>query len=139
MKKAVSTAKEPKRRARAETIDDYLAAVPEDARIALAKLRKMIKAAAPKATEAISYQIPTFKHQGMLVAFAAFEGHCGFYLMSPKVLRAHAAELKQYSLNKASIRFSARKPLPAALVTRLVKARVAENEARQRKRDRSDV
>lgn len=139
MKKAVSAAKEHRRRARAETIDDYLAAVPEEVRTALAKLRKTIKAAAPNATEAISYQIPTFKHQGMLVAFAAFEGHCGFYLMSPKVLRAHAAELKQYSLNKASIRFSVQKPLPAALVTKLVKARVAENEARQRKRDKSDL
>ena len=59
------------------------------------------------------------------------EGHCGFYIMSEKVLRAHAAELKEYELNKASIRFPASKPLPAALVTKLVKARIAENEARQ--------
>jgi len=129
--------KNGKRSARAETVDGYLAAVPEDARVALAKLRMTIKAAAPKATEVISYQIPTFKHQGMLVAFAAFEGHCGFYIMSPNVLRAHAAELKDYELNKASIRFPANKPLPAALVTKLVKACVAENEARHGKRDKS--
>ena len=119
-----------KRSPRAETVDGYLATLPEDARATLAKLRKTIKAAAPKATEVISYQIPTFKHEGMLVAFAAFEGHCGFYIMSPNVLLAHAAELKDYELNKASIRFPANKPLPATLVTKLVKARVAENEAR---------
>ena len=125
------TSKSAKRTPRAETVDGYLATLPEDARAALEKLRKTIKAAAPNATEVISYQIPTFKHQGMLVAFAAFEGHCGFYIISEKVLQNHAAELKEYELNKASIRFPASKPLPAALVTKLVKARVAENEARQ--------
>src|SRR5262245_35193850 len=125
------TIKDPKRIPRAETVDGYLATLPKDARAALEKLRKTIKAAAPKATEGISYQIPTFKHQGMLVAFAAFEGHCGFYVISEKVLRAHAAELKDYQLNKASIRFPANKPIPATLVTKLVKARVAENEARR--------
>jgi len=130
-----ATTKGPKRIARAETVDGYLATLPKDARAALEKLRKTIKAAAPKATEGISYQIPTFKHQGMLVAFAAFEGHCGFYVISEKVLRAHAAELRDYQLNKASIRFPANKPIPAALVTKLVKARVAENEARQGKGD----
>ena len=130
-----ATTKGPKRIPRAETVDGYLATLPKDARAALEKLRKTIKAAAPKATEGISYQIPTFKHQGVLVAFAAFEGHCGFYIISEGVLRAHAAELKDFELNKASIRFSANKPIPAALVTKLVKARVAENEARQEKRD----
>jgi uncharacterized protein YdhG (YjbR/CyaY superfamily) len=123
-----------KRTPRAETVDGYLATLPEDARAALAKLRKTIKAAAPKATEVISYQIPTFRHEGMLVAFAAFEGHCGFYIMSPKVLNAYASELKDYELNKASIRFPANKTLPAALVTKLVKARIAENEAKHKKR-----
>jgi uncharacterized protein YdhG (YjbR/CyaY superfamily) len=126
-----------KRSPRAETVDGYLATLPEDARTALRQLRKTIKAAAPKATEVISYQIPTFKHQGMLVAFAAFEGHCGFYVMSPHVLQNHAADLKEYELNKASIRFPPSKPLPAALVTKLVKARIAENEARHLKKAKS--
>jgi uncharacterized protein YdhG (YjbR/CyaY superfamily) len=71
------------------------------------------------------------------VAFAAFEGHCGFYVMSPNVLQNHAAELKEYELNKASIRFPTNKPLPAALVTKLVKARIAENEARHTKKNQS--
>jgi len=118
-----------KKAARAKTVDDYLAAVPEDARRALSKLRKTIKAAAPKAEECISYQIPAYKHHGMLVGFAALKGHCTFHLMSPAALLAHAGELKGYDLNKASIRFQPDKPPPAALVRKLVKARIAENEA----------
>jgi uncharacterized protein YdhG (YjbR/CyaY superfamily) len=119
-----------KRSARAETVDDYLAAVPQDARAALEALRGTIRGAAPEATETISYQIPTFKDHGPLVAFAAFENHCGFYVMSPEVMRAHAADLKGYETGKGSIRFAADKPLPAALVRKLVKARLAENKSR---------
>jgi uncharacterized protein YdhG (YjbR/CyaY superfamily) len=129
MKKVTSNAKPAKRVAREETVDDYLAAVPENVRAALAKLRKTIKAAAPKATEVISYQIPAYKHHGLLVGFASSSGLCTFHIMSVKVTSAHAAELKGYKLGKASIRFAPDKPLPAALVTRLVKARIAENEA----------
>ena len=132
-----TVSKSGKRAARAETVDGYLATLPEDARVALTKLRKTIKAAAPRASEVISYQIPTFKHQGMLVAFAAFEGHCGFYIMSPNVMQDYAGELKEYELNKASIRFPANKPLPIALVTKLVKARIEENEARHKKKNPS--
>ena len=110
-------------------VDDYLAAVPEDVRAALAKLRKTIKAAAPKATEVISYQIPAYKHHGLLVGFASSSGLCTFHIMSVEVTRAHATELKGYKLGKASIRFAPDKPLPTALVTKLVKARIAENEA----------
>ena len=115
------------RKALATTVAGYLAAVPKDARAALAKLRKAIRATAPKATEGISYQIPMYKHHGPLVSFAAFGDHCGFYVMSPKVMRAYAAELKGYKTGKGSIRFPAEKPLPAALVKKLVKARIAEN------------
>ena len=129
MKKVTSSAKPAKRMARAETVDDYLAAVPEDVRAALAKLRKTIKAAAPKANEVISYQIPAYKHHGLLVGFAASKDHCTFHIMSVKVTSAHAAELKGYKLGKASIRFAPDKPLPAALVTKLTKARIAENES----------
>jgi uncharacterized protein YdhG (YjbR/CyaY superfamily) len=135
MRKATTAAK-PAKIAGAETIDDYLAAVPEDARAALAKLRKTIKAAAPKATEVISYQIPAYKHHGLLVGFAASKDHCTFHIMSTEVTRAHAAELKGYKIGKASIRFAPNKPLPAALVTKLVKARIAENESGRSYRDR---
>jgi uncharacterized protein YdhG (YjbR/CyaY superfamily) len=111
-------------------VDDFLARVPEDARAALEKLRRTIRAAAPKATEGIGYAIPTFYHRGPLVAFAASKNHCGFYVMSPAVMKAHQDELKPYDTAKATIRFRADEPLPAALVRRLVKARIAENEAR---------
>jgi uncharacterized protein YdhG (YjbR/CyaY superfamily) len=113
----------------AATVDEYLAATPDDVRTALAKLRRTIKAAAPKAVEVISYQIPAYKHHGLLVGFATSSGLCTFHIMSVEVTRAHAAELKGYKLGKASIRFAPNEPLPPSLVTKLVKARIAENEA----------
>lgn len=115
----------------ARDVDAYLASVPAEARAALLKLRKTIKAAAPQATEVISYQIPAYKHYGLLVGFAALKDHCTFHVMSVNVTRAHAAELKNYKTGKASIRFPADKPLPTALVKRLIKARIAENESRR--------
>ena len=129
MKKVTPGAKPAKKISEAESIDAYLAAVPEDARAALAKLRKVIKAAAPKATELISYRIPAYRHQGLLVGFASSKGLCTFHIMSTEVTRAHAADLKGYKIGKASIRFAPDRPLPAALVTKLVKARIAENES----------
>jgi uncharacterized protein YdhG (YjbR/CyaY superfamily) len=113
-------------------VDSYLAVVPAEARAALEKLRKRIKAVAPEATEVISYQIPTFKLHGRpLVAFAAFPNHCGFYVMSPSVMEAHKDELGSYDTAKGTIRFRADKPLPDALVRKLIKARIAENEGRK--------
>lgn len=113
----------------AKNVDEYLARVPEEARAALEKLRKTIRAAAPKAVEVISYQIPAYNYLGLLVGFAAAENHCTFHLMSTDVIQAPAAELKDYKHGKGSIRFPASKPLPAALVKKFVKARIAENEA----------
>lgn len=128
MKRATAQAGAPKT-APARDIDEYLAAIPGGARAALEKLRKTIRAAAPRASEVISYQIPAYKLNGkLLVSFAAHKNHCGFYVMSPDVMWVHAAELKKYDMAKGSIRFPADQPLPAALVTRLVKARIAENE-----------
>ena len=121
------------RSAPARDVDDYLARVPEEARATLEKLRKTIKAAAPMASEVISYQMPMYKHHGMLVGFAAFKDHCSLYPGSA-VMNAHKEELKRYGTSKGTIRFPANKPLPAALVKKLVKARIAENEARARRR-----
>lgn len=112
----------------AKDVDEFLAAVPPDKRAALERLRKTIKAAAPKATELINYGVPMFRLDGKnLVSYAAATAHCSFYVQSPAVMRAHAAELKGYKQGKGSIQFSADKPLPAGLVTKLVKARIAEN------------
>src|SRR5688500_16769653 len=103
MKKGTAAAMTQKKSVGAETIDDYLASVPDDQRAALEKLRKTIRSAAPKASEVISYQIPAYKHHGLLVGFAASKDHCTFHIMSTEVTRAHAAELKDYKLGKASI------------------------------------
>jgi uncharacterized protein YdhG (YjbR/CyaY superfamily) len=117
--------------ARPQTVDAYLAAVPEEARAALTKLHKTIKAAAPDATEGIMWGMPGFRLNGYLVGYAAFKDHCSFFPASATLVRRFATDLKSYSTSKGTIRFPASKPLPAALVTRLVKARIAENEARQ--------
>ncbi len=116
------------------SVEDYLAGLPEGSRTALEELRKTIKAAAPEATEAISYQMPAFKAHGRsLVAYAAFKDHCSLFPMSAKVIEAHRDELKPHVTGKGTIRFSADKPLPAALVKKLVKARLEENAARRRR------
>jgi uncharacterized protein YdhG (YjbR/CyaY superfamily) len=117
----------------APTVAAYLAAQPPKMRAALQRLRKTIKAAAPGATEGISYQIPTFKLNGLLVSYAAWKDHCAIYALSAKFVRTHAAQLKRFEVSKGTIRFSPDEPLPAALVTKLVKARIADNAARQRK------
>ncbi|MBI3467153.1 MAG: DUF1801 domain-containing protein [Planctomycetes bacterium] len=111
-----------------KTIDEYLAAVSDDQRAALEKLRKTIKAAAPKAEECISYGLAAFRLHGKpLVGFGATAKHCAFYPMSSTTVEAHQAELKDYDTSKGTIRFQADKPLPAALVRKLVKARIREN------------
>jgi len=113
---------------KAKTIDEYLAALPEDQRAALEKLRKAVKAAAPRAEECISYQLPAFRLDGrMLVAFGATANHCAFYPMSSTTVASHQDELKDYDISKGTIRFQPDHPLPAALVRKLVKARIAEN------------
>src|SRR5438128_12540163 len=112
---------------RPKTIDEYLATLSDDKRAALERLRKTIRAAAPKAEECISYQLPAFRLNGMLVAFGATANHCAFYPMSPSTVAAHKDELKDYDTSKGTIRFQPDKPLPAAPVRKLVKARIAEN------------
>ena len=116
------------------TIDEYLASVPEPARSTLEKVRATIRAAAPpEATESISYRIPMFKYKGVLVGFAAFANHCGLYVTSPSVMQKFAPELGKYETSKGTIRFPVDKPLPATLIRKLVKARIAENESRKRR------
>jgi len=115
-----------------KNIDEYLAALSDDKRAALEKLRKTIRGAAPKAEECISYSLPAFRQNGMLVAFGATANHCAFYLMSSTTVEAHKDELKDYDTSKGTIRFQADKPMPDALVRKLVKARIAENEGRLR-------
>ena len=112
-----------------KTIDDYIASAPEDRRPALKQLRKTIKAAAPKATEIVSYGMAGYKQSGKRVAYFAFwKSHTALYGTSRKFIVAHAAELKPFVQTKGTLQFPADKPLPYALVTKIVKARVAEIE-----------
>jgi uncharacterized protein YdhG (YjbR/CyaY superfamily) len=116
------------------SVEEYLAALPEGLRVALEQLRKTIKAAAPDATETISYQMPAFRDHGrILVYYAAFKDHCSLFPASMKVIADHEAELAGYDASKGTIRFHPAKPLPAALVTKIVKARIEENAARSRR------
>jgi len=116
------------------TIDEYLAGVSAEQRAALQKLRKTIRAIVPKAEECISYQLPAFRLDGKpLVAFGAGANHCAFYPMSSTTVAAFKEDLKGYDTSKGAVRFAADKPLPAALVRKLVKARIAENEVRRKK------
>ena len=115
------------------TIDEYLAPLGDDQRAALEKLRRAIQAAAPKAAECISYQVPTFRLNGRGIAsFGAAAKHCSFY-PGAFPIAAHKNALKNYDTSKGTIRFQPDKPLPAALVRKLVKARIAENEGRRGK------
>ena len=110
-----------------KTVDEYLASLDEEKRGALEALRETVKGAAPKAVEGFAYGVPGFKYKGkVLVTFAAFKGHCGFYPMSPDVIEAFSDELKGYSTAEGTIRFQPAAPLPAALVRKIVKARITE-------------
>ena len=106
----------------------YLAALSADKRAALEKLRQQIKAATPKAEEYISYGLPSFQLNGkLLVSYGAAAKHCAFYPGS--IVRKFKDELKDYdTTGKGTIRFSADKPLPAALVRKIVKARIAQQK-----------
>src|SRR5687767_219919 len=112
--------------AKPTTIDEYLAGIGDDQRRALEKVREAIHAAAPGAEERISYGVPTFRVGGKsLVGFGAAANHCSFYVMSGSLLGEFERELAKYDTSKSTIRFAANKPLPAALVRKLVKARIA--------------
>jgi uncharacterized protein YdhG (YjbR/CyaY superfamily) len=111
-------------------VDAFLEDRPAEVRDALEHLRRTIRAAAPEATEAIGYGVPAFKYRGRpLVSFGAGKDHCAFYVQSPAVMEAHAAELAGYDTAKGTVRFSAAEPLPDELVTALVRARMAETDA----------
>ncbi len=118
----------PSAKAKPTTIDEYLAGVNADQRAALEKLRRTIRAVAPKAEECISYGLAVFRLKGRpLVAFGASAIHCAFYPMNSTTVGAFQKQLKGFETSKGTIRFQAANPLPAALVRKLVKARIAEN------------
>src|SRR6516225_5333969 len=115
-----------------KSIDEYLAGVPEPGRSTLNKIRATIRSAVPpEASETISYGIPAFKYKGMLVWFGAFSDHCSLFPGSG-IMEAFKDELKRYSISKGTIQFPLDKPLPATLLRKIVKIRVAANEKKPR-------
>jgi len=114
-----------------KTVDQYLERVPEPARTTLNNIRAVIRSVAPPdATEGISYGIPTFKYKGMLASFAAFSDHCSLFPGAGPTIE-FKNELKNFQTSKGTIRFAPNKPLPATLLRKLLKARVAENERKK--------
>ncbi len=113
----------------ATTVDQYMADVPSDAmREALEHLRQIIKEEAPESTEGISYQIPTFKLNGMLASYAAFAKHCSFF--PGGVVPEFEEELRDFKTSKGTIQFTPDRPIPDELVRRIIRSRIAANAAK---------
>jgi len=129
--KTEKTAEAAKPQATPKTVDEYLDRVPEPARSTLYELRAVIRSVAPvEATESISYGIPTFKYKGMLAAYAAFSDHCSLFPGAGPTIE-FKNDLKDFQISKGTIRFAPNKPLPAALIKKLLKSRVAENKRKK--------
>lgn len=134
MKKARSASRRPgpKRGSAPQNIDEYMAGVPEPARTNLNKMRAAIRSVLPPAaTETISYRIPAFECKGVVVWFAAFSDHCSLF-PTASVIEAFRDELKRFSTSKGTIHFPIDKPLPIALIKKLVRERVAQKERKKR-------
>ena len=115
------------------TVDDYIWAAEEPARGTLMKIREIIRSAAPaEATEVISYGIPAFRYHHVLIWYAAFADHCGLF-PTAAVIEQFSAELAKFSVSKGTIRFPVDKPPSAALIRKMVKARVAQIEAKKKR------
>ena len=136
MKKSISgdrrSAPKPKPNAAPKNVDDYLAGVPEPARGTLKKVRAAIRSAVPSgAAETISYKIPAFRHHEIIIWYAAFSTHCSIF-PTASVIEKFQNELKAFTTSKGTIQFPTDKPLPNALVKKLVKARLAQIESKTR-------
>jgi len=131
MKKTTARRSGSKRKA-PTTVDDYFARLSEPGRSTLGKMRAAIRSVLPhEATETISYQMPAFKHNGILVWYAAFGDHCSLF-PTASIVEEFKDELTGFKTSKGTIQFPIDKPLPIALIKRIVKARVAEHESKKR-------
>jgi uncharacterized protein YdhG (YjbR/CyaY superfamily) len=116
-----------------KSMDAYLRKVPEPARSCLQNIRAIIRSVVPsETTECISYGIPAFRYRGLLFGFAAFAKHCSLFPMSAGLIVRYKKELERFETAKGTIRFQTEKPPSAALIKKLVKARVAQNDAKKK-------
>ena len=109
-----------------KTVDQYLSAFPSSTKVLLKKIRETVKEVAPQAEELISYNMPGFRWNGMLVWYAAYKQHIGFY-PTPSAIKTFAQELSQFKTSKGAIQFPIDKPIPASLVKKIVKFRMKQN------------
>ncbi|HEY6435368.1 MAG TPA: DUF1801 domain-containing protein [Ignavibacteriaceae bacterium] len=116
-----------------KNIETYIALQPENVRAALEKMRQVIKTAAPDAEEVISYGMPAYRYHGMLVYFAGFKNHYSLFPGNASLIAEMAEDLKAYKTSKGTIQFSPDKPLPVGLIKKIVKIRMKENLAKQKK------
>jgi uncharacterized protein YdhG (YjbR/CyaY superfamily) len=117
----------------AHEVDEYLAAVSEPARSTLEKIRRTIRSVVPEGTtERLSYGMPAFHYKRPLVGYAAFAHHCSLFPMSGAVIEAMASDLQGYEVSKGTIRFAVDKPLPAALIKKIIQRRLEEIEKKPR-------
>jgi len=114
-----------------KNVDSYIAAFPKDVRTALSNLRRVIKSAAPKAEESISYEMPYYSYHGRLAYFAAFKDHCSFFIMG-KTAAKFSKELKPFMKSASTAHFTPKKPIPTELVKRIIKETMKMNEAREK-------
>jgi uncharacterized protein YdhG (YjbR/CyaY superfamily) len=133
MKKSTSRTRASSAKAAPDTVEQYLAGVPQPARRTLNKVRTTIRSVVPaECTEVISYGIPAFKHKRVLVWYAAFSEHCSLF-PTASVITKFKDELKDFRVSKGTIQFPVDKPFPAVLLKKMVKARIAENEGKKRR------
>lgn len=111
-----------------QQVDAYIASFPKPVRAALEKLRQQIRKLAPEAQEQFSYRIACFKHHGVLVGFGATENHCSFYACHATILNSYKEELKNFKHSGGTIHFASEKPIPAALLKKIVQQRIKQNE-----------
>jgi uncharacterized protein YdhG (YjbR/CyaY superfamily) len=116
-----------------EGVDNYLSQLPESQKKALENIRKTIKKLAPDALEYLSYKMPAYKYHGMLGGFAAFKNHCSYFPWDSKTIEQFKDELKDFVTSKGTIQFTPEKPIPEALLEKIIKARLQENLSSKKK------
>jgi len=121
------------------TVEEYLSLFSKEQRDALGKIRKVIKAAAPKAEEVISYGMPGYKQNGTLVYFGGFKNHCSFFPASYAVIKQFAEDLKNYKTSKGTVQFPLDKGIPSTVIKKMVLARIKENELRKKEKAQKKI
>ena len=120
-----------RRSTRPKSVEEYFDGIPQPQRAAMDRVRSIVQKAAPRAAEVISYGMPAFRQDGMVVYYAAFDDHCSLFVASAAVREQFARELRPYAHGKGTLRFTPKHPIPARLLIRMVKFRLKENAQRR--------